>query len=158
MFFLLSICFLFQENFNLTKYQKKNICSLENIIEAEAKKNKIEPELLASVIFVESGFYPKVVSTAGACGLTQVIPKYTGGPETKNIKYTCNQLKDPRTSIKVGAKILAYVTRNYANKNTKKGLCFYNAGNICLKKKGLYKRSRYVKKVMEIYHTINNNR
>ena len=153
---MLSLCLIMPAKVYTNKTQRKNICKYENTIRKEAKANHIDPKLLASLIYVESGFHPHVVSRANACGLTQVIPKYTGGPETSRVKYTCKQLKNPKTSIKVGAKVLRYVIVNYANGNVEKGLCYYNAGNICLRKKGFYKRSRYVKKVMEIYNFIVN--
>lgn len=152
--FLLSMCLLFQENFNLSEYQRKNICALEETIRIEAVRNNIEPELLAAVIFVESSFYPRVVSSANACGLTQVVPRWTGGPETKGVKYTCHQLKTPETSIKVGAQILSYNIRVYGRGNENKGLCVYNAGTKCITKKGYYKRLYYVKKVRDIYDTL----
>lgn len=154
MIFIYSLCLLFQQNYNLTNYQKQNICKLESTIRTEAKRNSLEPELLASVIFVESSFIPWVVSRAGACGLTQVIPKWTGGNETKKIKYTCNQLKNPVTSIKVGAKILSYAIRVYGNRSENLGLCIYNAGTKCITKKGFYKRSIYVKKVRNTYNKL----
>ena len=151
---MLSLCIIMPASLEMNKTQAKNICKYEKFIVTEANKNNIDPELLASLIYVESGFYPKAVSRANACGLTQVIPKYTGGPETGNKKYTCSQLKNPRTSIKVGAKILGYMIKNYAHGNEDKALCMYNAGTICLKKKNFYKKSRYVKKVRMIYDTI----
>ena len=155
---LFSICLLFQQNFTLTDYQQKNVCGHEETIRIQAIKNNIEPELLAALIFVESSFYPNVVSSANACGLTQVVPRWTGGPETKNIKYTCQQLKDPETSIKVGAQILSYSIRVYGKGNQDKGLCVYNAGIKCIKKKGYYKRLYYVKKVRDIYNILIDNR
>ena len=151
MAYLFCICLLFSEHFELSNYQQSNICYLEHSIRTEAIKNDIEPELLASLIFVESSFYPNVVSSADACGLTQVIPKWTGGPETKGVKYTCQQLKDPETSIKVGAQILSYNIKVYGKGNEDKGLCVYNAGTRCITKKGYYKRLFYVKKVRDIY-------
>ncbi len=151
---LFSICALFQEHFTLTNYQQKNVCGYEETIRIQAIKNGIEPELLAAVIFVESSFYPNVVSSANACGLTQVVPRWTGGPETKGIKYTCQQLKDPKTSIRVGAQILSYNIRVYGKGNEDKGLCVYNAGTKCITKKGYYKRLYYVKKVRDIYNTL----
>ena len=154
MAFLYSLCLLFQQNYNLTDYQKANICKLESTIRTEAAKNNLEPELLASLIFVESSFYPNVVSSAQACGLTQVIPRWTGGKETNGKKYTCRQLKDSETSIKVGAQILSYNIRVYAKGNQNKGLCFYNAGTKCITKKGFYKRLGYVKKVRRIYNIL----
>ena len=157
MAFLFSMCLLFQEQFNLSEYQQRNVCALEHTIRLQAIKNDLEPELLAALIFVESSFYPNVVSSANACGLTQVVPKWTGGPETKGIKYTCQQLKNPETSIKVGAQILSYNIRVYGKGNENKGLCIYNAGTRCITKKGYYKRLYYVKKVRIIYNTLVND-
>lgn len=151
---LLSICLMFGQHYNLSNYQKRNACKYENLINKEANRNNVDPKLLAAVIYVESSFRTGVISPAGACGLTQVIPKWTGGPETGGIKYTCEQLKNPVISIKVGAKILGYVTKHYAGGNIKKGLCFYNAGTKCITRKRFYKRLYYVKKVMEVYSTI----
>lgn len=151
---LFSICFVFPQHYNISKYQQKILCKYEHEIHAAAKKYDIEPELLTAVIYVESSFSPRVVSKANACGLTQVIPKWTGGQETSWKKYTCEQLKNPRRSIWVGAQILSYNIHKYGAGNVEKGLCGYNAGTKCFKKKGFYKRLRYVKKVMEIYNTL----
>ena len=154
MAYLFSICLLFSEHFSLSSYQQSNVCALEHSIRTEAIKNDVEPELLASLIFVESSFIPSAVSSADACGLTQVVPKWTGGLETKGVKYTCEQLKDPETSIKVGAQILSYNIRVYGKGNEDKGLCIYNAGTKCITKKGYYKRLHYVKKVRDIYNIL----
>jgi soluble lytic murein transglycosylase-like protein len=154
---LLSLCLLANQNLELTDYQHGKICEYEDTIISEAQRNSIDPALLAAVMYVESGFYKNVVSSAGACGLTQVIPKWTGGPETKGIKYTCQQLKDPEISIKVGAQILSYNIRVYGKGNKDKGLCFYNAGTRCIKDKRFYKRLGYVKKVKRVYRLLSND-
>ena len=151
---LVSLCAIMPATLQMNKTQARNVCKYEHLIEKEARKNNIEPELLASVIYVESGFYPHVVSKANACGLTQVIPRWTGGKETGRKKYSCEQLKNPRTSIRVGAKILGYIIKNYAKGNENKALCMYNAGSVCLRKKNFYKKLYYVKKVRMIYDTI----
>ena len=151
---MLSLCVIMPATLQMNKTQANNVCKYEHIIVAEAEKNNIEPSLLASVIYVESGFSPRVVSRANACGLTQVIPKWTGGRETGWKKYTCKQLKNPRTSIRVGAQILGYMIENYAKLNEDKALCMYNAGSVCLKKRNFYKKLNYVKKVRKIYDTI----
>ena len=153
---LFSLCASIPAVLPMNKLQKKNVCKYEHLIQEHSKKNNLDPALLASVIYVESAFYPRVVSTAKACGLTQVISKYTGGPETKYKKYTCEQLKNPRNSIKVGAQILAYAINVYGGKDVNKGLCYYNAGNICLRKKRLYRKLYYVKTVRKIYDKIKN--
>ena len=150
----LSLCVMFPQAYQLSDYQKKSICKYENYIYDQADLNGIEPELLASLIFVESAFYKNAVSKANACGLTQVIPKYTGSRETGWKKYTCKQLKNPRTSIAVGAQILRYIIDYYAGGNVDKGLCIYNAGMRCARNKNLYKRSKYVKKVRRVYDSL----
>lgn len=152
--FFLSLCTIFPQVYQLTNYQKKSICKYEEHIYREAELNGIEPELLASLIFVESAFYKHVVSSANACGLTQVIPKYTGSKETGWRKYTCKQLKNPKTSISVGAQVLRYMIDHYAGGNVDKGLCVYNAGMKCARSKNLYKKSRYVKKVRRVYDAL----
>ena len=154
MAFLYSLCLMFPQFYDLNSVQKSAICKYEHEIRVSAKRNDIEPELLAAVIFVESGFYRNAESHAGACGLTQVIPKWTGGKETRRKKYTCKQLKDPVTSIRVGAEMLGYIKRVYAKGNMNKALCYYNAGTRCVTKKGYYKRSGYVKKVMRVYDNL----
>lgn len=151
---LLSLCLLFSQHYDLSPVQQKNICKYENEIRHQAKINKIKPALLASVIFVESSFYPHVVSSANACGLTQVVPKWTGGKETKGERYTCKQLKDPNTAIEAGSRILSYSIRVYGRGSVDRGLCVYNAGMKCVTKKNFYKRLYYVKKVRQVYNTI----
>ena len=157
MAFLLSLCLLAHQNLDLTGYQHRSLCKYENDIRVESQRNSLDPALLAAVIYVESGFFRSVVSHAGACGLTQVVPKWTGGLETKNRKYTCQQLKNPKVSIKVGAQILSYNIRVYAKGNVDKGLCLYNAGTRCITKKGYYKRLGYVKKVRRICRLLSGN-
>ena len=157
MVLLFSLCLLSHQNMDITDYQHRSLCAYEHQIRAEANKNNLDPALLAALIYVESSFYRTATSAAGACGLTQVIPKWTGGPETKGIKYTCKQLKNPTTSIRVGAQILSYNIRVYANGNINKGLCYYNAGTKCITKKGYYKRLGYVKKVNHIYRLLSDD-
>lgn len=151
---ILSLCAIMPTVLPLSSQQTKNICKYEKVITEEARKNNIDPALLASVIFVESSFRTRAVSPANACGLTQVIPKWTGGRETGGKKYTCEQLKRAKTSIKVGAKILGYIVKYYTKGNVDQALCMYNAGTVCLTNKNLYKKLYYVKKVRLIYDTI----
>ena len=151
---LFSLCLAAQIAFPMSSTQHRNLCKWEADIVRETSKNNIEPELLAALIYVESAYWPSSVSYANACGLTQVVPKWTGGKETRGIKYTCEQLKNPRTAIKVGARILSYNIRVYAKGNTDKGLCFYNAGSKCLRDTNFYKRLYYVKKINKFYRRL----
>ena len=107
-------------------------CKHMNHVISEAQKNNLKPELLVSLIHYESRWTPGAVSRSNACGLTQVIPKWTGGKASGKVKYTCDQLKNPRTSITAGAKILSHWIKYYGKGNVKTGLCGYNAGYRCL--------------------------
>ena len=71
---------------SMSDYQVRMVCKYEKTIEREASRNDIDPYLLGAMIFVESSYFPRAESSAGACGLTQVIPKWTGGRETKRKK------------------------------------------------------------------------
>lgn len=156
------LCIVFSSQaFYLSDYRKKTVCKNSSTVVQESKKNNLDPFLLAALIYTESGWKKTAVSYAGACGLTQVLPKYTG-QITK--KYTCNQLKNPRDSIKAGAKILRWWI-DYHKGNIKQGLCGYNAGFRCSYKKNkkgkIVKRPnkhgmRYAKKVLRIKGQISN--
>ena len=89
-----------------TGTQENLIKELAPAIVSEAAANNLAPELVAAVIQVESSWYPKAESSAGACGLMQVIPKWN--PKPDGTLYTCDELKDPKTNIKVGTKALRW--------------------------------------------------
>ena len=71
-------------------------------IHAEAKRAQVEPELVISLIHVESGFKRFAISSVGAQGLMQVMPFWKneiGRPEDNltdvqtNLRYGCTILK-----------------------------------------------------------------
>jgi soluble lytic murein transglycosylase-like protein len=84
-------------------------CRYSNIVVKASSKYKLDPYLLTALIKVESNWKPHVVSPAGACGLTQVVHKYS--------KYNCKQLKNPKISIWEGAKKLNYWIYKYGKGN-----------------------------------------
>jgi soluble lytic murein transglycosylase-like protein len=130
-----------------TSVQEQMIEKVTPIIVEESVAHGLEPELVAAVIQVESSWYPKAESEAGACGLMQVIPKWN--PKPDGSLYTCDELKDPATNIKAGTAALArWMTR--ASGDRYLALCAYNAGNVCFRKL----RMNYVRRVMNVYHSI----
>lgn len=74
-------------------------------IREEAKKRKVDPYLLTSIIRQESGFEPTIVSNAGAVGLMQIMPheapRIASAAGLEGI--TRDALFDPRRNIAVGA-------------------------------------------------------
>ena len=86
-----------------------------------AKRHRIEPELIASLISVESSFRKVVVSHRGAVGPAQVKPKHW--------QDFCgnNDLYDPEQNVYCGAMILSYlIDRCRGNANC--ALSAYNVG------------------------------
>ena len=124
-------------------------CKYMDVVVEASEHYELEPELLISLIHHESRWTPGAVSSSGACGLTQVLPKYT-----KNPKLSCKQLKNPQTSIWAGAKALDYWVHRYGRGRIETGLCGYFAGFRC---KGENKSAggvRYSRKVRKLYRKI----
>lgn len=111
--------------------RQKQACEILPTVVEEATKNNLDPFLLMGLITVESNWKTTAISEAGACGLTQVMPKYTGGKATKRVKYTCKQLQRPRVGVSVGAKVLSWWIHSYGKGDVRTGLCGYFAGFRC---------------------------
>ena len=118
-------------------------CNYMDLITEESKKNDLDPALVIALIRAESRFKVDAVSRANACGLMQVLPKYT-----KNPKLSCEQLKDPSTNITTGTKKLKFWIYKYGRGNISTGLCGYNAGFRCKGKNKNATGVRYAKKVL----------
>tara|TARA_Y100000034_G_scaffold122819_1_gene168753 strand:- start:1837 stop:2358 length:522 start_codon:yes stop_codon:yes gene_type:complete len=104
---------------------------MDTVVEA-AEQSDIDPVVLVALIYIESRWNPKAVSRSGACGLTQIIPRWsTNKKRSFGERLTCQQLFDPELSIRRGAKILAYWYHKYGKKRYKIALCGYNAGFSC---------------------------
>jgi soluble lytic murein transglycosylase-like protein len=106
----------------------------------------VKPEVLVALVHYESRWNSHVVSHAGACGLTQVIPKFTKRP-----RLTCRQLKNPITSLRAGTRILSRWVRKYG---LKRGLCGYNAGYSCNRAKRMSRGWQYSRKVRKMANRI----
>ena len=116
---------------------------LDEVIKA-SEVYDLDPALMVAMIHTESRWNHKAVSRSNACGLTQVLPRYT-----KNPKLSCDDLKDPKVSIWTGALKLNYWIYKYGRGNKRTGLCGYNAGFRC---KGENKHKRgmsYAAKVLK---------
>ena len=111
---------------------------MEQVVQVSERED-IRPEVLVALIHVESRWNPRAVSHANACGLTQVIPKWTGGRASRRVRYTCEELMEPTVSIDAGATIFNYWLHSYGRCRTGRcrtthyrvGLCGYNAGFRC---------------------------
>ena len=100
-----------------------------HLVEKEAADFDIDPRLLYSLIFQESLFEPPARSSAGAQGLTQIIPS-TGAEIAQRLNYpnySTALLNLPYLNIRFGAYYLRWV-RDLVSDNDVAALAGYNAG------------------------------
>jgi soluble lytic murein transglycosylase-like protein len=90
------------------------------LIEQAAARNGVDPAVLYGLIEQESGFDPSATSSAGALGLTQLMP---GTASSLGVSEPLN----PAQSIEGGARYLGQMLRQFGG-NTADALAAYNAG------------------------------
>lgn len=93
-----------------------------------ARQNQVSPQLLHSVIQVESNYDPYAVSPKGALGLMQLIPATAR-------RFGVNDLFDPADNIQGGARYLKYLLELYKGDNAL-ALAAYNAGEGAVSRYG----------------------
>ena len=90
-----------------------------SIIVREAKRNHLQPELVAAVIQAESDFRVRLVSQKQATGLMQIVPS-TGRD------LGVSDLFNPAQNIAAGSRYLRYLLNRFPDQ--KIALAAYNAG------------------------------
>lgn len=101
--------------------------SINDIVEATARKHQVDPLLVHSVIQVESGYNKYAVSSAGAQGLMQLIPSTARRLGVKNVF-------DPRENIEAGVKYLKWLQTIFHDDRL--ALAAYNAGENAVTRYG----------------------
>jgi soluble lytic murein transglycosylase-like protein len=94
--------------------------SYEALVDQAAARNGLDPAVLHGLIQQESGFDPTATSSAGAAGLTQLMPG------TASSLGVADPL-DPAESIEGGARYLGEMMSRFGG-NTADALAAYNAG------------------------------
>ena len=90
------------------------------LIEQAAARYGLDPSLLSGLIEQESGFDPTASSSAGALGLTQLMPSTAAS-------LGVSEPLNPAQSIEGGARYLSGLLRQFGG-NTADALAAYNAG------------------------------
>jgi soluble lytic murein transglycosylase len=100
----------------------------ETIIRGHARNYRLEPALIAAVIYQESRFRPGVRSSSGAIGLMQLLPETAKGiaVRTGGARFRVRDLYDPEINVRYGAWYLRHLLDRYGDERL--ALAAYNAG------------------------------
>jgi len=123
------------------------------LITEQAEKHKLSPDLIAALIWQESGGNALAYSKSGAVGLMQVMPRdglaasfqCPNGPCFAS-RPTINELQDPTFNVQYGTQFLASLLQT--NGNIREALKSYGPANV-----GYY----YADKVLGLYQTYGND-
>ena len=113
---------------------EKNICDNVETLSQISKEYNIDTYTYVSMLWIESNFNKKIISYTGkACGISQVVPKWT------RPRKTCNDLNsDVKEAMIQGAKIFKGF-KVYGGKSLDISLCGYNQGYRCKGEKEIQK-------------------
>jgi soluble lytic murein transglycosylase len=106
-----------------------------SLINRYAQDRNLDPALLCAVILEESRFHAQAISSAGARGLMQIIPR-TGRRVAKELqlrRFSADQLFDPGENIRLGSWYLATLLDEFGGK-VHLALAAYNAGPHMVRK------------------------
>ena len=145
----LKACEKYNHRNYLTKNYYKNLkrSEIDHIAEKKARKYRINPQLIKSIIKAESNYQIHARSRAGAMGLMQLMPETAEDMGVENPW-------DPEENIEGGTKYFCLMLQEF--KDVKNALIAYNAGPQVVRKKRIVPREskHYVKNVLSHYRKI----
>ena len=108
---------------DLAPYWSPRVQQWESLIAREAERRELDPDLLASLVWMESRGDAVAVGPVGAVGLMQVMPREAGF----TWRPTHNELLDPATNLFWGTRTLATVVKQ-GEGDIFNALAAYNGG------------------------------
>lgn len=134
----------FNRNYNYLKILYPKAYNI--YVEKYAKKRKISPFLILSIMREESYFNASIESWANAYGLMQIIePTAKNLAKNLKIKYKRSLLFNPNYNIKLGSSYLKWSSKKFKNKEYYI-IPSYNAGLNAVRK---WKKQKYNKKIKD---------
>jgi len=126
----------------------------QRLILAAASRYHLDPDLIHSVIAIESNFNPRAVSPKNARGLMQLMPR------TAELMGVTNSF-DPEQNIEGGTRYLSGLLKKYKN-NLTLALAAYNAGPDTVDKYGrrvppYLETMKYVQRIAKTYAKLKAN-
>jgi soluble lytic murein transglycosylase len=122
----------------------------EAIIQGHARNYRLEPALLAAVIYRESKFDAHAGSKAGAIGLMQLTPATAKGIalRTGGTRFEVSDLYDPELNVRYGAWYLRHLLDLFHG-DVRKALAAYNGGRANVERGVVFAETReYVDRVL----------
>jgi len=120
---------------------------IDAAIEQAATRHNVDPNLVRSVVKVESNFNPNAVSRKGAMGLMQLMPATARSLNVSNPF-------DPQQNVDAGVRHLKQLLESY-NGDVRLSLAAYNAGaGAVARSAGVprYRETRnYVRRITDLY-------
>ncbi|HMJ00057.1 MAG TPA: lytic transglycosylase domain-containing protein [Gaiellaceae bacterium] len=100
----------------------------EQIVRGHARNYRLDPALLAAVIYQESKFRADAKSSSGAIGLMQLRPDTAEGIaiRTGGSRFQISDLYNPEINVRYGSWYLRHLLDKYGDEET--ALAAYNAG------------------------------
>jgi peptidoglycan lytic transglycosylase len=100
----------------------------DGIVRGHARNYRLDPALLAAVIYQESKFHAHARSSSGAIGLMQLLPATAKGIaiHTGGSRFRVSDLDDPEINVRYGSWYLRHLLDKYGDVPT--ALAAYNAG------------------------------
>jgi soluble lytic murein transglycosylase len=120
------------------------------IVHGHARNYRLEPALLAAVIYRESGFDAGAESGAGAIGLMQLTPDTAKGIalRTGGGRFQVSDLYDPELNVRYGSWYLRHLLDSYDG-DLRRALAAYNGGQGNVSRGVVFPETRrYVERVL----------